>query len=116
MVNSVFLSQSSAIRLEQKKPNAIRLNAVVRKERLRVIDITSIKFLEYSTPSGGSSLTTLTRFNSLATSMTYEHWPVTNDICHWSLANSHMSFQGALIPICAAANAHWSASSAIRLS
>src|SRR5437588_7537837 len=26
--------------------------------------------------------------------MTYENWPVTNgiSICHWSLANSHMSF------------------------
>src|SRR5438105_3205047 len=25
--------------------------------------------------------------------MTYENWPVTNGICHWSLANSHMSFK-----------------------
>ena len=25
--------------------------------------------------------------------MTYENWPVTNDICHWSLANSHMSLR-----------------------
>src|SRR5438270_13811886 len=24
-------------------------------------------------------------------SMTYEKWPVTNGICHWSLAISHMS-------------------------
>src|SRR5881227_3313532 len=30
----------------------------------------------------------------LTSEMTYENWPVTNDIsiCHWSLANSHMSF------------------------
>src|SRR2546425_1920781 len=25
--------------------------------------------------------------------MTDENWPVRNDICHWSLANSHLSFQ-----------------------
>src|SRR5205823_4232148 len=27
--------------------------------------------------------------------MTYENWPATNGICHWSLANSHMSFKRA---------------------
>src|SRR5205823_3955961 len=26
--------------------------------------------------------------------MTYENWPVTNDICHFSLVNSHMSSVG----------------------
>src|SRR2546422_851436 len=29
--------------------------------------------------------------------MTYGNWPMTNDICHWSLASSHMSFKKALL-------------------